>query len=437
MTTIAEPSRAVPVADEADVLVAGGGPAGAIAALQAARLGARVRLIEQHGCLGGVWTAGLVCWILDQHAKDGTIRELVDELGRRGACFPVRGRACAFDPEAMKLLLEERCRAAGVAIRLHTRICAAQRDPDGRLATVLTESRSGREAWSARCFVDASGDGDLAAAAGCAFDQGRPEDGRMQPMSLMGLVSGPLPEEIPDFMHDGRVPGHQDRDRLLAALRAAGAEPSHGAPALFPVAAGIYALMANHEYGADGTDAGSLTEATLRARAELHRLVAALRATGGPWRSLRIVATAGQIGVREGRRIQGRYRVGIADLVAGIRHPDPVCRATSGVDVHALHGGGDGRAFELVNRTITVQPYDIPLRALLAAGCDGLLLAGRCISGDFLAHASYRTTGNAAALGEAAGACAALAARSARLPHQVAWDELAGALPQLRALRHS
>lgn len=428
-----EPSRSVPVVEEVDVLVAGGGPAGVCAAIAAARAGAGVRLVEQHGCLGGIWTSGQLAWILDHRGKGGLLAEIIAELERRGATWPVATGACSAQPEAVKLLLEELCAEAGVRIRLHTRIAAAARDAAGRLAVAVSESESGREAWAARAFVDASGDGDLAACAGCGFAYGRDGDGRAQPMSLIGLLAGPPAGDIAAFIHDGATPRGADSAALKELMRAHGCDPSYGRPILMPIAPRLYAMMANHEYGACGLDAQQLTDATLRARAEVARLVAALRAAGGPWSELRLVATAAQIGVRDGRRIRGRHQVTVDELAAGIRHPDPVCRVAFGVDVHALDASG-GKDFAGDNARIRARPYDIPLRALVAADCDGLLLAGRCISGDFIAHSSYRVTGDAAALGEAAGTCATLAACSGRLPHQVAWEELAGRLPQVRVL---
>jgi hypothetical protein len=178
------------------------------------------------------------------------------------------------------------------------------------------------------------------------------------------------------------------------------------------------------------TDADAISAATLRARAEVHRLVSGLRSLGGVWRDLRLVATGEQIGVREGRRIRGHYTVTAEDLLAGRRHEDAVCRVTFPVDVHATrleHGG----SFEAVNRTHRSVPYDIPVRALIARDVDGLLLAGRCISGDFLAHSSYRVTGNAVTMGQAAGALGALAARSGRRPQDVPWAEVRAALDAL------
>ncbi|MEO7319346.1 MAG: FAD-dependent oxidoreductase, partial [Chthoniobacteraceae bacterium] len=179
--------------------------------------------------------------------------------------------------------------------------------------------------------------------------------------------------------------------------------------------------MMNHEYGILAFDAAKVTEATLRARGELRRIVQGLRKLGGPWSGIQIAATPEQIGIRDGRRIRGRYIVSRADLVAGVRHDDAVTRATFPVDIHAYdkaHAGGG-----YTSTGVKAMPYDIPYRALIARDVDGLLMAGRCISGDYIAHASYRVTGNAVAMGEAAGAAAALAAATKRLPHEVEWRE--------------
>jgi hypothetical protein len=166
-------------------------------------------------------------------------------------------------------------------------------------------------------------------------------------------------------------------------------------------------LMANHEYGVKGVNVRDLTAATLRARRELHHLINGLRRLGDPWSCLRLLATGAQIGVREGRRIHGRYTVTVDDMVAGRQHPDAVCRVAFGIDVHSTNPSA-GKGIE--TNPVRTLPYDIPLRALQAREVNGLWLAGRCISGDFLAHSSYRVTGNAVAMGEAAGKAAATAA---------------------------
>jgi flavin-dependent dehydrogenase len=186
LTGVSESARRTRVAANCDVLICGGGPAGIAAAIASAREGARTTLIELHGCLGGVWTAGALSWILDHENKAGVMGEILECLQAGG----FRSRLAdgtwtnAYDPEGMKSVLEEMCMKAGVHIRLHTRVVAAGVDETKRLAHVITESKSGREAWTAGMFVDATGDGDLAAAAGCGFDMGRDEDGHTQPMSL-------------------------------------------------------------------------------------------------------------------------------------------------------------------------------------------------------------------------------------------------------------
>ena len=422
--TYRQPARDVRVVDRADVVVCGAGPAGVAAALAAARNGAKTRLIEVGGCLGGVWTAGLLSWILDVANKPGIMRELLDRLAERGASARF-GRSVGYDVEQMKLLLEQMCVESGVDVRLHTRVVEAVRDPSNRLALAVTESKSGREAFAGRVFVDATGEGDLAARAGCRFDLGHGHTGRTQPMSMIALVAGVEPDEVAPFVRGLAEPRGEPnpKGRLLAELARAGLKPSYALPTLFCIREGLFCLMANHEYGVSGINADDLTEATVRSRAEVHRLVDGLRSLGGVWKNVRIIATAEHIGVREGRRIHGHYRVTRDDLVAGTRHDDAVCRVTFPVDVHSTDPAKDKG---IVTDGVAARHYDIPYRALIARDVDGLLTAGRCISGDFLAHSSYRVTGNAVAMGQAAGTAAALAAKTDRLPQEIPFAELRG-----------
>ena len=174
-----------------------------------------------------------------------------------------------------------------------------------------------------------------------------------------------------------------------------------------------------------------MTAATVRARREVFEIVRGLRRLGGVWEGLQVVATAEQIGVRDGRRIRGLYTVTKEDLSTAARHEDAVARVTFGVDIHAKSKAANDQ--ETIGRggVKKFTPYDIPLRALIARDVDGLMMAGRCISGDFVAHASYRVTGNAVAMGEAAGVTAALAAKSQRLPQEVAWGEVKAMLQRV------
>ncbi len=436
MSHIEEEARRTNVAGDADVVVCGAGPAGIAAALAAARSGAKTRLIEANGCLGGVWTAGQLAWLFEM-AQPGIAREITCELDRRGARQGDSRDLYAYDIEPMKLLLEEMCQAAGIQFHLRMRATAAAKSGRG-LRAVITESKSGREAWTARCFVDATGDGDLAALSGCGFSVGRPESGECQPMTFMALASVRDAAALSRFISfwDGKstFDTHLSATaNLLAEIRRAGVEPSYARPTIFQANGNLLALMLNHEYHVSAIDERQVTAATVRGRAEVNRITNALRKLGGPWEGMTLAATCEHIGVREGRRINGLYHVTEQDLKNGARHADAVCRVHFGVDIHSTNPKANKGQEE---PNIAMRPYDIPLRALITSDVDNLLTAGRCLSGDFIAHSSYRVTGTAVATGQAAGAAAALSAQGKTLPKDLAWPEVRRALETAVRFEH-
>ncbi len=411
--TFHEPGRELPVVGSDDVIVCGGGPAGFAAALASARSGAKTRLLELKGCLGGTWTLGLVNCILDSAGKTGITAELEQILKNRGGMFENR-----IDPELTKLILEEICLEAGVMLRYHTRITAAAQE-NGRLTTVITESKAGREAWKAKVFIDCTGDGDLAAYAGCGFETGHPESGAVQPMSFLIYLAGIGPlRELPALT---LKTGAERKDWMYREMKRAGIEPSYARPTFYGIRDDLAVLMANHQYQVDALDPSAVTRTTVEARAETFAMVKALRSMGGRWKNIHIVATPEQIGIRECRRIHGLYMVTVDDLIRGARFDDAVCHVKFGIDIHSID---PGRTKGIMNDGIKSKPYDIPLRSLIARDVDSLMMAGRNISGDFFAHASYRVTGDSVMLGEAAGKCAAVAALSNRLPQNISIDEL-------------
>ncbi|OGV34350.1 MAG: hypothetical protein A2020_04705 [Lentisphaerae bacterium GWF2_45_14] len=409
---IEEPCHKTKIAEIADIVVCGGGPAGICAAIAAARMGYSTRLIESSGCLGGIWTSGLMSYVIDYAGKQGILREILNRLDEMGA----KGPKYTFDIEAVKFLLESMCLESGVKIRFHSKITAALKNSENRVSHVITESKSGREAWQAKIFIDCTGDGDLAALAGCGFDVGRKENGEVQPMSMSALVYGLDSDKIQDFLT-----GENRKANLLKKLEDNGISPSYTQPTLFEIYNDTFLMMSNHEYGISAFDADAVTNATISGRAEIYRQVKALRASGGDWKNLRLAATSSHIGVREARRIHGHYTVTLDDLLQGKKPHDSVCTVTFGIDVHSTNqnrGGGYD------NQGYAVKPYGIPLRALIARDVDALMMAGRCISGDFHAHASYRVTGNAAAMGEAVGIAAALSVKNDSLPQNLQWEEI-------------
>ena len=404
--TLMEPARSLPVAGEYDVIICGGGPAGAAAAIAAGRNGARTLVLESQGCLGGIMTTGMMPKIINGIGKDGFIRELLERLKSIDA--EIVHDVC--DPESVKYLLERLSDENHVSVRYHTRICQVILDQNSdkpQIQAVITESKSGREAWIGKLFIDCTGDGDIGKFSGCSIEMGHPENGRMQPLSLCAMVGGVPYDRICGFVHQGN--GKEDERLKLAALfEKLGKPASYTLPSLFLLEeAGRYIYMSNHQYGVSPYDANALTQATLNARKEIYEQIRALNHSSDEvWKSLKLYATGSHIGVREGGRIKGLYTVTVDDIRKGQRHPDAVCSISAGVDIHATEPNKDSKdAFS--DGGIRIITYDIPLRALIAEECSNLLMAGRCISGDFYAHASYRVLGGAIPMGEGAGKYAA------------------------------
>ncbi len=415
MSVFMEPARELPVREAFDVIVCGAGPAGVAAAIASARAGAKTALIEAKGCLGGTWTAGLLAWIIDYQNKSGIMKELIGDILKYSGDFRSAFEgSMPFNVETLKIILERKCIEAGVFIRLHTRVAFAHCD-DRKIKYIVTESKSGREAWSAQNFIDATGDGDLACYAGCAWDYADPDTGLTQPMSLLGLLTGIDPLAVRDVTN-GFGDWHESKQRLTDMFRRGGVDPSYGFPSLFHLQDGLFMLMANHQYKVSAINADDVTRATLNAREEVFQQIEALRSLGGVWKDLRLVATGEQIGTREGRRIKGRYELKVDDLLKGARFDDGICRCNFGIDVHSTD---PEKCKGISSGHLKSKPYDIPLRSLISRDLDNLMMAGRCISGDFLAHASYRVTGDAVPMGETAGICAALAAKNQLCPHEV------------------
>ncbi len=441
MDTVGEAARDTPIAAKVDVLVCGGGPAGMSAAIAAARAGASVQILECHGCLGGVWTSGMLSYVIDAD-KPGFNKELIRRLDDANSQFghaPIRPStwlSYQYDVETMKWVLETYVTQLGIRAQLHTRVVAVDTEVNDaakpsdrrRVRGVITESKSGRQAWLANVVIDATGDGDVGALAGCDFEIGdgaTDADCPCQPMSLMGVISAP-PELLHRYTRAGSTDG-KHKDRFRAEIERGGFKPSYTKPTVFHMGGSIATVMMNHEYGVRPDDAAAITAATFRARNELNQIVQGLR-TLPEWKDIRLVATGEQIGVRDGRRIKGRNRVTQADLVAGRRDPQSVCTSGFCVDVHATNKADGGYG----NRGIKAKPFDIPLGALIAADVENLMMAGRCISGDFIAHSSYRVTGNAVAMGEYAGVAAAVASKTSRPPNQVAYNEVDGEVRSIR-----
>lgn len=422
--TLREPARDVPVAGECDVLVAGGGPAGIAAAVGAARQGAKVILIESKGTVGGIWTNGLLgCLLGFNHCEFD--REILSRLGKfrayRTRSPETNFHSFIYEPEYMKVVCDGLLSEAGVRVRLGTSVVSAIRD--GRdVRAVVTESKGGREAWLAKRFIDCTGDGDLAALAGCGYDVGGAGKGDPeQPASMIAVFMLPDDSGILKFIanehtnYDSMGEGlFNPKVELAKELERLNLHPSYGHPTIFRMNRNLFILMANHEYDVPVDDADKIGAATMRARREIVDLTEALAMDSwnqpghkGAWSGLRLVATADQICHRRARRIHGRYAMKVEDCFNGATFADAVATCRFPIDVHAVskHANRTQPAGSPFKKD--AKPYQIPLRACRAADLDNLYMAGRCISGDFFTQASYRVTGTAVEMGYNVGKAAA------------------------------
>ena len=381
-----------------DVAVAGGGVAGVAAAVTAARRGCSVVLIEGCGCLGGALTAGLVPNLsLDREGKGGLVEEFFRFMDEHGFSCPRRGTLTdengvlipggVVSPDGAKVFFDRLCAEAGVTVLLYSHV-AGVRMAGRRIDELLIGSECGAAVVRAKLYVDATGNGTLSLMAGCRGECGHPEDRHPQPATLGFMMSGlGLAESTTDKAAYGE-------ELAAAKLRITNRRPC----ALRLPDLHNFLIWANYEYDVDVRDILGLSRATERARMEALENAAAHRPI--PRHApAKLGTVAEHIGIREGFRIAGRYRLTLDDLLNGSRFPDGVCLVNFVVDVHKTTSDGDPHAA----RRYRVQPYHIPYRALVPLDADDLLLCGRLLSGDFFAHASYRVICNMTAVGEAVG----------------------------------
>ena len=374
-----------PVLGEYDAIVVGAGPAGCGAAIALGRSGMKTLLIEKFNCLGGAWTTGFMNPFFDFCEKAGVVQELVEELqaaGQFGGFWNM-----SFNYEYMKSILEKKMQEAGVEVLYNTTFSRTLVEGTN-VYGIVAENIKGRFAVLAKTVVDCTGDGSVAASAGCPFELGVDGDYKeCQAMTLMFLV-GNIPEKYKD--------GLMIFEKLNAVYEKAGKQIPFRVPYLIPAPNSHFGVIQfTHMYEYNPLSAKALTEATMEGRQQLIDAFEFLTKYDEEFKDLELITSSSVLGVRESRRIIGEYRMSTDDILSGARFDDAVALVTFGADLHTKSNKGQN--------CFQVRPYHIPMRALLPKGYTGIVVAGRCISGSREAMASYRVTGNCAQMGESAG----------------------------------
>jgi len=373
---VIQPRRELPILAQTDVLVVGAGPAGVVAAIAAQRAGANVTLIERYGHFGGLWTGGLVLLVLGHIVKGGrqVCQGIGEEIMRRldkldGGMINRRpGVNPTADAEAVKYVMVEMIKEAGVNVFLHCWGVDAVVN-ENALRGVVFESKSGRQAVLAKVVIDATGDGDIFAAAGAEFEH-RSHN--------IGLVT--------------RI-GNLDR---VDTAKAAGAPKPRRLGSPTPVRGINWVNMRGPEV--DGLDVAALTRMEMNHREFIWRDIQQLRQVPG-YEQVCLVETAPQLGVRITRVLHGLKTVTLDDLKAGTRFADVV----------GVGGSESGEHGE----------WQIPYGVLVPTKVDNVLAAGRCVSAEIRMADLVRLIPNCFVTGHAAGVAGAVAVQDRCRPRDV------------------
>ena len=426
-------NSSVPVVANYDVVVCGGGPAGFIAAIAAARCGARTALVERYGFLGGMATAGIVAPLSvftynGEKVIGGIPWEFCERLQQMGGGLIEKPLGnVAFEPELYKLCCQRMVIEAGVTLHLHSSLSGVRTSPDGRIEAIIINNKNGTEAIEAKVYIDCTGDGDLAYMAGVPMqpDEGKP----LQPLSsyfVLGGVDTSTPR-MQTAIHHNRQGVNCQCEEIRAELLAHKEEwgiPEFGGPwfctTLQP---GVVTVNMTRTAG-NAVDNADLTRAECELREQVFLMARVLRDHFPEFKHSYVSAVAVQAGVRETRRIKGAHTITAQEYVSAFHYPDSVSRGAHPIDIHVAKGASQ-------NITFLKTPAYVPYRALYSPGFGNLLVAGRCISADKTAFASLRVQASCMGTGQAAGVAAALAAAGSRSVSDV---DIASLTARLRSI---
>jgi hypothetical protein len=414
----------LPVLWQGDVVVVGGGSAGSAAAVAAARSGARTLVVERSGFLGGTGASVLDTFYgfyapgaAGRRVVGGIAWEVADRLMSAGVAFERpntygAGTGVTYEPDRLRLAWDDLVEGAGADVLLHAPVTRVVMDGP-TVAGLVAETGRGPVLLRATCVVDASGDAEVAWRAGAALE--RPERGRrLQPLTATFRMMG---------VEVDRTPTKQLHELMAAAAESGEYRlPRREGSVHRTVLTGVVHTNLTRVSGVDPTDPFELSVAEREGRRQVLEYARFLVDRVPGYADAAVVSTSDRIGVRESRRLVGRYVLTREDVMAARDFDDAIARCGAPLEDH---DGGEGTIWEYIGgEEPSGQTYGIPYRSLLPVDIEGLLVAGRCLSATHDAHASVRSMAQCMAMGEAAGTAAALAAAQDVAPGRLDVDDL-------------
>lgn len=394
---------------EYDVIVCGGGPAGCCAAIAAARLGVKVLLTEATSALGGMGTMGMVSAFAPFTDGEKLIYrsvpvEILERYKKRMGIPEYKWDWIKLSPEDLKRVYDDMVTESGAEVLFQSSVCSAETE-NRRIKRIYVAGKGGLKVYRAKVFIDCTGDGDLAAFSGVPFEIG--QDGEVQSSSLCFAIGNVHTDKInikinsnfddgiwPKIISDGKYP-------LITR---------HFIPVMF---GDTLIVNGGHLYIENPTDSEEISKAYILGRKTAEQYITALKeylpeAFGDSY----LVETAPLIGVRESRRINGKYTVTVDDYVNRRNFDDEIARNSYWLDCHSAANNKNSTEIKIDNTYKKGDSHGIPFRCLIPENIRNLLVAGRCISVERTVLSSTRVMPNCLATGEAAGIGAALAVKT-------------------------
>lgn len=413
-----------------DVLVCGGGPAGFSAGFSAARMGAKTMIIEQFNCLGGVATAGghgHIClysaWGSDERVVGGIIWEAAKrtEYAGYGVC---NNSSADFEVEGMKLILEEMAKQSKTEI-LYYSLANEAIVENKKIMGVVVYNKNGREEIYANRIIDCTGDGDIAARAGCSFDFGEEGTALCQPVTLMFTIGGVDWNRVQKFMKEYRKKYSKDQnpwklERIYAeAIKNGDMRPFQTGNMGWwwtPTRPDQVGVNFTHITHVDATKAEDLTIATIEGRKQAYETIRVYRKYIPGMENCYMISTPNTIGIRESRRIHGLYTLTKEDIIKKKKFDDSIGWGSFFIDIHNVSGPGMDKKTYYPEKGFK---YQIPYRILVPQDIDNLLVAGRCSSCTHEALGSLRVMPQCGVMGQAAGVASVFSLQDKKSPAKI------------------